>query len=96
MPIHPAERIRQRLFQIVAAKQALPDDSIVQETTLIRGGMYCGRRFYLEGYSAVFFAEEQQIKFYHPDGSLNCKCSLHEFCNDGQSLESTQDQRRAA
>jgi hypothetical protein len=40
------------------------------ETTLIRDGYYCGNRFMLDDFEAVWFVEENQIKFYGPDGGL--------------------------
>jgi hypothetical protein len=54
--------------------------------------MYCGRRFILEGFSLVLFAEEEQIKLYAPDGSLVRATKLVEFLQS-HSIEET---RRAA
>ena len=44
--------------------------NLPSETTLIRDGYYCGNRFVLDDYQAVWFVEEDQIKFYGPDGGL--------------------------
>jgi len=41
-----------------------------RETILIRGGHYCGRRFDVENGHAVWFMEEEQIKFFRADGRL--------------------------
>jgi hypothetical protein len=42
----------------------------VRETILIRGGSYCGRRFEAEDASAVWFWEENQLKFYRGSGAI--------------------------
>lgn len=44
----------------------------LHEAILIRQGMYCGRRFECEGGTAVWFIEENQIKFYDRAGALAC------------------------
>ena len=58
-------RIQDLLSDIGAAEGAL------SETVLIRDGYYCGRRFELDGLSAVWFIEENQIKCFSRDGSLH-------------------------
>jgi len=40
------------------------------ETILIREGFYCGRRFACDSHRAIWFLEEQVIKFYGPDGDF--------------------------
>jgi hypothetical protein len=45
-------------------------DAPPRETILIRDGLFCGRRFEWEDFSAVWFAEENQVKFYGPDGAV--------------------------
>jgi hypothetical protein len=47
-----------------------------RETVLIRDGAYCGRRFDVAGGHAIWFVEEQQIKFFLGDGRLACKRDL--------------------
>ena len=42
------------------------------ESLLIRGGMYCGRRFVQGDFSAVWFAEEGELKIYCPNGEVEC------------------------
>ena len=42
----------------------------LRETILIRGGNYCGRRFEAEGGHAIWFVEEDQLKFFRADGSV--------------------------
>lgn len=46
----------------------------LQETILIRGGSYCGRRFQVADGAAVWFIEEQQLKYYGQDGALRLVC----------------------
>lgn len=40
------------------------------ETILIRDGHFCGRRYSHEDRSAVWFVEENEIKFYDFNGSV--------------------------
>ena len=42
----------------------------IRETILIRDGYYCGRRFETDSASAVWFVEENQVKFYRADGTV--------------------------
>jgi hypothetical protein len=44
----------------------------IHEAILIRQGLYCGRRFECDGGTAVWFIEENQIKFYDRSGALAC------------------------
>jgi hypothetical protein len=46
------------------------EDTPPQETILIRDGIYCGRRFYVDDYMAVWFIEEGEIKFFDQDGAV--------------------------
>ncbi|MCG8652422.1 MAG: hypothetical protein MI861_21455 [Pirellulales bacterium] len=45
---------------------------IRNESILIRDGFYCGRRFDLGAYRAVWFLEEDQLKIYARGGDLVC------------------------
>jgi hypothetical protein len=36
------------------------------ESLLIRDGVYCGHRFRRQQYEAVWFVDENQVKFYGP------------------------------
>ncbi len=45
-------------------------DSPVHEAMLIRNGFFCGRRFMSDGFHAVWFVEENEIKFYGRDGGI--------------------------
>lgn len=48
----------------------IPAGAGVEETILIRNGFYCGRRFATNGAHAIWFCEENQLKFYGDDGQL--------------------------
>lgn len=56
----------QQQFQAMSAEQ----DGIRGEAVLIRGGEYCGHRYQGERMSAVWFREEDQLKFYDETGSV--------------------------
>lgn len=60
----------------------------LSESILIRDGFYCGRRFTCGSLSAVWFAEEDQIKLFDQEGQLVDSLAIEEF---QQSV-----QRRAA
>lgn len=46
------------------------DIADMHEAILIRQGMYCGRRFECDAGSAVWFIEENQVKYFGPQGEL--------------------------
>jgi hypothetical protein len=52
------------------AELGVADDQAVRETLLVCGGNYCGRRFKADEGQAVWFFEENQVKFYAADGSI--------------------------
>lgn len=93
MSTNIAESLRSSLQAIVAGRVTVDGNSI-QETTLVRNGSYCGRRFALAGYSLVWFQEEGQVKFYGPLGNLEQSCSVGQFCM--ASLSKPSEIRRAA
>jgi len=47
-----------------------PLDESAKEVMLIRHGCFCGRRFHLDGLQAVWFIEENEIKFYDRGGNI--------------------------
>ena len=63
------EHIR-RLIQHTFSQFGTPSDASPDETILVREGHYCGHRFQCEGLRAVWFVEEDQIKFYGEDGTI--------------------------
>ncbi len=85
---HQAERIRAVIRQQFHNFGA-SEDVQTEETILISDGYYCGRRFRCDGFEAVWFIEENQIKFFDQDGTVRLTCSA-------TSLTSESDDRRAA
>ena len=63
------ECLRATVHAHLRALENVPTDEM-QETILIRDGFYCGRRFRLNNFHAVWFIEENQLKFYGPDGGI--------------------------
>jgi hypothetical protein len=77
LPMHHAQLV-ERVREIV--KQALLQHGVtveepVCETILIRDGYYCGRCFTCADYRAVWFIEENLIKFFCRDAGLLFSCS---------------------
>lgn len=66
------------------------------ETTLIRDGSYCGRKFSLSGFSIIWFIDEQQVKLFGQNGSLLESRSLRDFCVASPATPEGQEIRRAA
>jgi hypothetical protein len=62
------ERVRQQIRATLADMGCQTAE--LQEAILVRGGMYCGRRFVCPGGSAVWFIEEEQVKYYNAAGAL--------------------------
>ncbi len=69
MPPISSESIRNRLIAHLA-ESGIVVHSPVRETILIRDGYYCGRKYQAEGYTLVWFQEEDQLKLFAPNGSL--------------------------
>ena len=63
------ETVRRRVAEAFAQIGA-PDDGELRESILIRDGAYCGRRFDGPQGHAIWFVEEDQLKFYRLDGSV--------------------------
>jgi len=78
--------IREKLNHFGSTAEVGPNEAM-----LIRNGHYCGRRFQSDGLQAVWFIEEQQIKFYDRDGAL-----LEVLEVTAQILQDFGQQRRAA
>jgi hypothetical protein len=55
--------IRQRVSETFAHMQ-VPQPDQFRESILLRGGAYCGRRFEADGAYAIWFLEEDEVKFY--------------------------------
>jgi hypothetical protein len=63
------ERIRQ-FVQHTFERLDSASSCSVRESVLVRDGQYCGRRFLTDTLQAVWFVEENELKFYGEDGSL--------------------------
>jgi hypothetical protein len=63
------DSVRQTIVATFAA-MGLPEPEQFRETLLLCDGNYCGRRFQHEVAQAVWFFEENEIKFYGEDGRL--------------------------
>jgi len=63
------ERTRRLVSETFVAHGADPNEECY-ETLLVRNGFYCGRCFSLNDLRAVWFAEENVIKFYGRNGEF--------------------------
>jgi hypothetical protein len=68
--VNLVQLIRDRVHHVFL-EQGIPHDAEIRETILVRDGCYCGRRFECDGGHALWFCEENQLKFYGSDGRLN-------------------------
>jgi hypothetical protein len=59
-----------QLVATVFTELGVADAEHPRETLLVCGGTYCGRRFQAEDGQAVWFFEENQVKFYAGDGRV--------------------------
>lgn len=91
-----AESIRKSFRDYVLRHGGVDDASPMLETTLIRDGSYCGRRFSLSGYSAIWFIDEQQVKLYGQNGTLLQSTSSRTFCLGIPAATEVEETRRAA
>lgn len=63
------EHVRQLVRQTFC-KLGVSSPEEAEETILIRNGFYCGRRFQAGSASAIWFCEENQLKFYGEQGTV--------------------------
>ena len=59
------DEIRRQVAQTFGRMEVRDPDQF-RESILIRKGSYCGRRFEAEGAYAIWFLEEDEVKFYRP------------------------------
>lgn len=72
------ERVRETVRGMFAA-QGITSFEGFSESILIRGGYYCGRSFACGGMRAVWFVEENLLKFFGRDNSLlSCQAAVEE------------------
>ena len=64
-----ADKIRSLIRDTLVDLGAVTD-AIEEESLLIRSGAYCGHRIEKDDFRAVWFIEEDEIKFYSPQGQL--------------------------
>jgi hypothetical protein len=69
--VHLLEAIR-HLVRRTFAELGTAEEFEVTEHILLREDMYCGRRFQAGGLQAIWFIEEDEIKFHAKDGSVAC------------------------
>jgi hypothetical protein len=69
MPPLSSATIQQQFLQLLADRGIVSSEG-VRETLLIRDGFFCGRKFSMEGFSLVWFIEEDQIKLFDRDNQL--------------------------
>ena len=65
----PTDQIRQ-FVKNTFDRLGVTHSTIISETLLIRDGNYCGHQFAADGFHAVWFVEEDQLKFYGSNGQL--------------------------
>lgn len=84
------ERIRTAI-RMELASLGVSDLTDFNETIMIRNGSYCGRKFRCQGHHVVWFAEENEIKFFGPSGDILRASSAEQCLASSESV-----QRRAA
>ena len=75
---HPQriDEIRRQVSETFARMEIREPDQF-RESILIRNGSYCGRRFEADGAFAIWFLEEDEVKFYRAlQGSARVKLPL--------------------
>ena len=65
----PAQKIRTFVFETLR-RHGADLDTVPRETLLIRDGAYCGHRYQVGSHQAVWFIEEDEVKFYGPEGGV--------------------------
>lgn len=76
--------IRQHVHDVFS-KRCTDSPDEVCETILIRDGFYCGRRFSLGRLRAVWFLEEQVVKFYGEDGEFSSVSHVDQLIRTGRA-----------
>ena len=84
------ERIRTAISAELVSL-GVTDVADLRETILIRNGLFCGRKFECQGHHVVWFIEENEIKFFGPQGNLLRAASPEQCVGEAPRIE-----RRAA
>ena len=71
--------IRQTFTEFGGLQERMP-----REAMLIRDGFFCGRRFEADGLQAVWFTEENEIKFFDRTGAI---VRVVELVSDNRQVE---------
>jgi hypothetical protein len=57
------EQVRHLVNDVFLTEFGVPKGQKIRETMLIRNGNYCGHKFQLGPFQAVWFIEEDELKF---------------------------------
>jgi hypothetical protein len=87
MPVPSSEIIRRKLLELTEEDFS---GEPMQETLLVKSGLLCGRRFRLNDLQAIWFAEENVVKFFDAAGNMAATVRSHDL------QPATIDLRRAA
>jgi hypothetical protein len=63
-----AETLREKFREWACGLGAVEASGAMQETTLVRKGIYIGRRFSFLGFSLFWFVQEGRVKLFGPQG----------------------------
>ncbi len=64
----------------------------IRESILVRGGMFCGRKFSADGFIVIWFIEEDQIKYYAPSGDLIASLNSQSCVEQAEQLQTSEPQ----
>lgn len=91
-----AEKVRSYVANTLGSYGAQNLEEL-HESILIRGGLFCGRKYQCDGYQGIWFIEEDQIKFFAPCGNILLSDSLSAciFRTEQGNQQSTETRRAA-
>ncbi|MBW3598815.1 MAG: hypothetical protein KY475_16255 [Planctomycetes bacterium] len=75
---HLTEEVRHHTRRRLEVLGADADAEMV-ETILIRDGYFCGRRFECDGFTAVWFVEENELKIHDRDGRVHAAVAIDDL-----------------
>lgn len=70
-----APNVPEVVMRLLAQRAPTVTRDEVQESLLIRNGHFCGQKFTADGWTIIWFLEENQLKIYRPNGTLEIACS---------------------
>jgi len=68
--MHHAQHIR-KLVSETFIRLGVAASPLLEETVLIRNGYFCGRRYHCNGFHAIWFVEENQVKVFDQQGTIS-------------------------